>query len=235
MICATFNVLADAYISYGDYSHVDPSLLLTGARTQSTVELIDSLHADVIGLQEAEEPLKHALEQTGNWRTFWSPKERGKVDGCLTIVRHGIEVSAFDTYPYSDQSGHIMQCVRIGQLVFANTHIKWAPADALQHAGVAQTTELLKHLEPSRATIIFADCNDRPNGPVRQLIEKAGFINVCGDRPTALVNQEPVALDLLAVRGITAKRITQDYSLAEIPNKSCPSDHIPIVAELELS
>ena len=51
---ATFNVLADAYIGYGDYSRVEPELLGTGARTQKLVQLVDSLEADVVGLQEVE-------------------------------------------------------------------------------------------------------------------------------------------------------------------------------------
>ena len=235
MRCATFNVLADAYIGYGDYSHVDPGLLLPNARTQGLVQLIDSLDVDVIGLQEAEEALVRGLDETGDWQTFWSPKRRGKLDGCLTLVKRGIEISEFYTHPYDDQSGHIMQAVRIGQVVFANTHIKWAPVDAPQHIGVTQTTELLNQIGPEQPAVIFADCNDRPNGPVRQLVEKAGFINVCGDYPTALVDQEPVALDLLAVRGITARCMTKDYHLTEIPNRDCPSDHIPVVAELEIN
>lgn len=234
MRCATFNVLADAYISYGDYSHVDPGLLLPNARTQGIVQVIDGLQADVIGLQEAEEPLVHALSERDNWQTFWSPKEGGKPDGCLTLVRHGVDVNRFDTHPYGDGSGHIAQILHIGQVVFTNTHIKWAPIETPGHIGVAQARELLEHVGPEQPAVIFADCNDRPNGPVRQLIERAGFINVCGDVPTALVNQEPVALDLLAVRGITAKCITKSYQLTAIPSKDCPSDHIPVVAELEV-
>lgn len=235
MRCATFNVLADAYIGYGDYSHVDPELLLPDARIQGLVQLIDSLDVDIIGIQEAEVPLVQSLDETGNWQTLWSPKQGGKPDGCLTLVKHGIEITDFNTHAYDDESGHIMQTVQIGQVVFANTHIKWAPADSPQHIGVGQTTELLQQIRNEQRAVIFTDCNDRPNGPVRQLIEKADFENVCGNEPTALVNQEPVALDLLAVRGLTAKYISNKYNLHGIPNKDCPSDHIPVVAELEIT
>lgn len=58
---ATFNVLADAYIGYGDYSRVEPELLRPGARTQKLVQLVDSLEADVVGLQEVEEPVALSL------------------------------------------------------------------------------------------------------------------------------------------------------------------------------
>jgi endonuclease/exonuclease/phosphatase family metal-dependent hydrolase len=234
MRAASFNVLADAYTGYGDYSHVDPALMLPGARTQGIVRLIDELQVDVIGLQEAEEPLKIAVEESKDWQTFWSPKERGKADGCLTLVRHSLDVNRFDTHAYSDGSGHIVQSVQIGEVVFANTHIKWAPTDSLDHIGVGQAKELLSQFDPDQQAVIFADCNDRPKGPVRQLIEGAGFIHVYDDEPTALVNREPVALDLLAVRGITARNVTKQYDLTTIPNRFCPSDHIPIVAELEM-
>ncbi len=234
MKCVTFNVLADAYTGYGDYSHVDPELLLPNARTQGLVRLIDNLQADVIGLQEVEEPLLRAFDETEKWQTFWTPKGRSKPDGCLTLVRQGLEVADFNAHEYSDGSGHIAQTLSIGQVVFVNTHIKWAPADSIDHIGAGQTKELLEQVGPERRAVIFADCNDRPQGPVRQLIEKAGFNNVCEDEPTAIVNQELVALDLLAVRGINASCMTRKYDLTSIPNSDCPSDHIPVVVELGL-
>jgi len=234
MKCASFNVLADAYIGYGDYSHADPELLLPNARTEGIVSLINSLDVDIAGLQEVETPLLQALDQAGGWQTLWSPKSRSKPDGCLTIVRHGIEVEEFDAHHYTDGSGHIAQVVRIGQTIFANTHIKWAPAGTPLHAhpGNKQAAELLELLGPEQPAVIFADINDMPGGPVRGLIERAGFVNTAAGEPTALVNQEPVAIDLLAVRGIAAAPIIKDYDVKSIPSAECPSDHKPLVAQL---
>lgn len=234
MRCATFNVLADAYTSYGDYSHADPKLLQPGARTEGIIRLVEGLGVDIIGLQEADEPLLRAIGATGLWQTFWSPKGRNKPDGCLTLVKHGLEVAGFDTHLYGDGSGHVVQSVAINGVTFANTHIKWAPADDSDHAGVAQTKELLDYLSGKEKAVVFADCNDRPNGPVRRLVEAAGFINAHDDEPTAIVNQELVALDLLAVRGMSATRTTRQFDLTRIPNVECPSDHIPIVADIVL-
>lgn len=235
MRAATFNVLADAYLGNGDYSHVDPDLLKEGSRTQGILRAIDSLHADIVGLQEAEEPLLDALSESGNWQTFWSPKELGKPDGCLTLVKPGIEVNGFETHAYRDGSGHIMQILRIGQTAFANTHIKWAPADSFNHVGVGQVTELLDKIEADNAAVIFADSNDKPGGPVRQLIENAGFVDIFGDTPTAVVNGEAVALDILAVRGMASRRISKNYNVLSIPNEDLPSDHIPLVLEFEIA
>lgn len=234
MKCASFNVLADAYTGYGDYSHITPSLLLPGARTPGLLRIIDSLKADVIGLQEVEKPLLDALDDAGTWQTFWSPKGRNKPDGCLMLVRTGIEVRDHTTHAYGDGSGHVMQAVRIGETIFANTHIKWAPTTDRDHAGVKQTVELLNLLGNEQPAVLFADCNDKPGGPVRQLIERAGFKYVHEEAPTALVDQEPVALDLVAVRGLSATLIPNNYPIRNIPNGDCPSDHMPVVAHVSI-
>lgn len=232
--CASYNALADAYLHYGDYRHVAPDLLIPEARIPHHLRLVTNLRADVIGLQEVEQPLVAALRAAGKWQQFWSPKEGGKPDGCLMLVRRGIPVVDFTTHAYSDDSNHIMQSVIIGGVVFANTHIKWAPAGQRNHSGIAQTEELLEQLSTKRRAVIFADCNDRPNGPVRRLVEQAGFINTCGNEPTALIGQERAALDLIAVRGVRATRIKTAFRPEDIPNIECPSDHIPVMASIEV-
>jgi hypothetical protein len=196
--------------------------------------MIDGLQADVVGLQEAELPLVEALDETGTWQSHWSPKGRNKPDGCLTLVRNGIDFSDQETHHYDDGSGHVVQTLRIGQAIFANTHIRWAPASDPEHAGVAQTQELLDLLGPDTPAVVFTDCNDRPGGPVRKLFEASGFVNLHDEEPTAFVNKEPVSLDLLAVRGLHAEYIGTDFTAVEIPNRACPSDHIPKMAYVDV-
>lgn len=229
LCCASFNVLADAYLGYGSYEHVDSELLVPGARLPHLLGLIDRLEADVIGLQEVEKPLREVLEATGVWQPFWTQKD-GAPDGCLTLVRQGITVEDPVSYVYSDGSGHVMQSVVIGDVTLVNTHIKWAPAGDRHHSGIAQTDELLEWLGTKPRAVILADCNDRPGGPVRARVEAAGFRNVCGDEPTALIGQERAALDLIAVRGIRAERIPTALPAGRIPSNYCPSDHIPVMA-----
>jgi len=232
--CGSFNVLADAYLSYGDYSGIDPTLLVPGARLPGLLRLIEDLKADVLGLQEVEAPLVHAISERQSWQMFWSPKGRNTAVGCLTLVKQGIEASNFKTHHYSDEARSVMQTVHIGKSVFANTHIKWAARDDPNHIGITQTTELLEQLGLESPTVIFADCNDQPDGPVRKLIEEAGFTYVSGNEPTALIDHEPVALDIIAVRGIKASRIATSYKAQNIPNQDCPSDHIPILANISV-
>jgi endonuclease/exonuclease/phosphatase family metal-dependent hydrolase len=229
---ATFNVLADAYTGYGDYSHVNPDLMQSGARLSYLSRQINDLSADVVGLQEADRSLVEVFENDENWQSFWTPKGRNKPDGCLTLVKREVEVLDHESYSYDDESGHVFQVTHVGEIAVANTHIKWAPEDDPLHIGVSQTHELLTTLSSQEAAVILADCNGRPGGRVQTMVEQAGFTNVSAERPTAIVNGELVALDLLAIRGLRGTLIPTDYDLHFIPNESCASDHIPVVAEI---
>ena len=55
---------------------------------------------------------------------------------------------------------------------------------------------------------------------------------MASNQPTALVNGELVAIDLLAIRGLSSRFISTDYDLHSIPNETCASDHIPLVADI---
>lgn len=231
---ATFNVLADAYTSYGDYSHVDSALMQDGARLEYVAQLVNNLNADVIGLQEADKNLVEVFEDNESWQTFWKPKGNNKPDGCLTLIKNEIEVTDYEAHLYNDETGHVFQLTRVGEVAVANTHIKWAPEDEYNHTGVSQTRELLTSIDNYGPAVILADCNGRPRGRVQTMVEQAGFRNLSGEMPTAIVNGEPVALDLLATRGLRGVLVSTDYNLHSIPNTTCASDHIPIVADINI-
>lgn len=229
---ATFNVLADAYISYGDYNHTNPKLLTPGARLDYLIQQVNGLEADVVGLQEAERSLVEAFEQDEKWQTLWTPKGHNKPDGCLTLVKSDVEIANHQSFSYDDESGHVFQITQIGQLAVANTHIKWAPMNDPHHIGVSQTRQLLDTLEHEQPAIILADCNDQPGGPVQTLVQEAGFTSMSGNRPTAIVNGELIAIDLLAIKGIRGQWVATNYDLRSLPNEACPSDHTPLIADL---
>lgn len=232
MRLATFNVLADAYTSYGDYSHVTPELMQPGARLEHLSHQINQLGVDLIGLQEADRSLVEFFEDDKNWQSFWTPKGRNKPDGCLTLVKSNLEVADHESHLYNDESGHVFQLTRVGGIAIANTHIKWAPEDDHNHIGVSQTQELLSALKDHETATILADCNGRPGGRVQTMVEEAGFTSLSGERPTAIVNGELVAIDLLAIKGLKGMLVPTNYNLHAIPNEFCASDHIPLVAEV---
>jgi len=227
--CVTWNVLTDHYLDYGDYSHVPQQLLQRGARLPLVLDVVANLNADIIGIQEADFDLVTALEATNQWQVHWSPKDGDEPDGCLTLVKHGIVISDFWSRFYSDGSGHVAQSVTVGGLPFVNTQIMWPP----DTHGSVQAEELLEWLGRKKPAVIMTDCNDRPHGPVRAAFDEAGFVNTCGFMPTAFVNGKLASLDLLTVRGARAKHIETDFEPTRIPNTTCPSDHIPVVANVE--
>jgi hypothetical protein len=222
-------VLTDHYLGYGDYSHVPQQLLLPGARLPFVLDVVARLNADIIGIQEADLALVTAFDAIGEWQVFWSPKNGGKPDGCLTLVKHDITTSGFWSRFYSDDSGHVAQSVTVGDLEFVNTHIKWPP----DTHGSVQVEELLGWLGRTKPAVVMTDCNDRPHGPVRALFDEAGFVNTCGFISTALVDGKLAALDLLTVRGTRAEHIETGFDPTGIPSITCPSDHIPVVANVE--
>jgi len=233
--CVSWNVLADAYISYGTYGkHVSPDLLKPGVRVPYIINTIRDLHADIIGLQEVDRNLMNALKRTREWQEFWSPKEQEKPDGCLTLVRKGINVTGFDTYAYGTSGGHVFQIVFIGGVAFVNTHIQYDKPRSPNHIGVVQTEKLLRTVKDMKRVVIFADCNDRPGrkAPVRALFGQAGFTNTFGNGDTALIDGTPAAIDLLAVRGLEAKSVKTTFSVRNIPSGDCASDHIPVEADV---
>lgn len=235
--CASWNVLADDYISNGTYGkHVPLDLLEHGVRVPYIINTVRNLNADIIGLQEVDRNLMNAFKRTREWQEFWLPKEHEKPDGCLMLVRKGINVTGSDTYAYGTASGHVFQIIFIGGVAFVNTHIQYDKPNRRDHVGVIQTKKLLRAVKDMKRVVIFADCNDRPGttAPVRALFDQARFINTSGNAYTALIDGEPAAIDLLAVRGLKAKSVKTSFSVRTIPSTDCPSDHIPIVAEVEM-
>lgn len=226
MKVTSFNVLADAYLKNGDYSRVEPELLRPGARNRSLVRLIQNLDSDILGLQEVEQPLVDELVDTSKWQAFYTQKT-SKPDGCLTLVKNEIPIDNQAGYAYEDGSGHVYQITQIGKIAIANTHIKWAPADAPSHVGLGQMSELLRRLG-DRPAVILGDCNDRPGGPIRQLLAKSGFTDANESLMTAIVDGELAALDLTSTRDVKATSAGEHLNPRTIPNHNCPSDHIPI-------
>lgn len=147
------------------------------------------------------------------------------------MVHPDIAVDSSEMLAFGDKSGHIAQIIQLGGIAVVNTHLKWSPADDPQHKGLVQARELLEHLGEQPA-IILADCNDQPGGPVRRRLTEVGFGDLVGKMPTAWVSGEVVSIDTIALRGVAGRLIPTLYSPAK-PNRQVPSDHIPVLADIE--
>jgi endonuclease/exonuclease/phosphatase family metal-dependent hydrolase len=228
---ATWNVLADVHVSKGDYRHVPSRLLKPKQRKRPVRWAVEDLRADVVGLQEVDFGLVSEFACTGGWFPMWTPNKKSREDGCLLLVKLGCRLSSFEPLAFADDSGNVAQKAIVDDLLVVNAHIKWAAEDTSDHIGVAQTAELLEWIGDG-PVVVLADCNSRPGGRVRQMFIDAGFVNVSGDEPTAYINGEHAALDLLATRGVKAQRVPLDFDPTGIPSAACPSDHIPLLAEV---
>lgn len=231
MRIGTFNVLADAYLHYGDSLPSDPKLQKSGSRIEPLKEVINSLEADVLALQEVDGKLAESIKRGGVWQTFWQQKGKGKSDGCLTLVRPDITVDKYGAIEFGDDSGHVAQIIRLGNLALVNTHLKWSPPDDPEHKGLGQARELLEYLGDQPA-VILADCNDRPGGPVRQCFAGAGFHDLVEGRPTARVDGQTVPIDIIALRGVAGRLMPPSHAPTK-PNRQMPSDHIPLLADIK--
>jgi hypothetical protein len=231
MLSVSWNVLADRFLfdgSHGDYSYVDPRLMRPGARLPRTLRVIEELRTGgvkIIALQEVELHLVQAIAATRKWRWYWSTKVDRSV-GQLLLVAPEIPTGGYDEWP-----GQAAQRVIVGRVSFVNAHIRWARADSKDHRGLNQTRRILHHLGDGPAAIL-TDSNDRPGGPVRARLAKAGFTNVDDTEPTAYVKGMSESMDLIAGRGIHVRTLATRFSPRRIPTTGCPSDHIPVVAEL---
>jgi hypothetical protein len=118
----------------------------------------------------------------------------------------------------------------------ANTHMRWgAPGTPPeQHLGVANARELTASVESRPVAVIAADTNDRPNGPAKEALLTAGYRFVHGDEPTAIPNdKEPISIDVIAARGATCMPVPTGVALEKpMPRRECPSDHVPLLADL---
>jgi endonuclease/exonuclease/phosphatase family metal-dependent hydrolase len=233
---ATLNVLAYIYLEHGTYSKEALAFLRSEERIPALVRLIRGLKADVIALQEVEPELVVALQATNLWQVLWGQKTHNKPDGCAFLVRHGVTVLNYGREMFADSTGHIWQWIQVGDALIVNTHIKWSPEDAKVHDGVRQMEELLARLLDI-PTIIMGDCNGRPGGRVRNVLEAAGFTNAWGSLPTALIIKDGVTeeapIDIIAVRRATTRLSVVLGSVKGIPNERNPSDHIPVVVDVE--
>lgn len=232
---ASFNVLAVAYLNHGTYTPGAITLLRGPERVPRLVQTIENLGADIIGLQEVETSLVSALSATQKWHLLWTRKSGDKPDGCLLMVRRGIGMFKFDDMTFPDGTGHVMQSVEIGGVTIVNTHLKWSPEQSKRHFGVEQAQTVIGHLQ-NRPAVVMGDCNGRPGGRVRALFDENGFCNAWGDLPTALIVKDGVSerapIDLIAGRGVKIVSAGMPPEVDGIPNRRCPSDHVPILADI---
>jgi len=226
----SYNVLANAYVRPDFYRECAPSALEPKARRKALLERIHHLNADVLCLQEAEADLVRDLDRPG--RFF--QKGTGKPDGCAILTER---TGRWTEHHYQDGSGHGALLLHLPGLTVATTHIKWDPPAARPGFGVGQIRELLELLDgPS---IVCGDFNCESSDPIVQRCLQAGladaFLGVAPNQTFVKQGQGRRIDFVLYSYGLEVRAqplpalIPGEY----LPNQVEPSDHLPLVVELQ--
>lgn len=244
-------MLADSYCSAERYRDSPAELLEPGARDLLIWSVLGDSSVDAFGLQEVESGLAETLLTSlgDTWSISYCPKGRGRVDGCLTGVRRDWLVIEEQQLYFHDSvaggvgSGHVAQITHMKrrgqQMVVANTHLRWGNGSAgVGQTGQRQAAELAEVLVDQYgdlAVCVMGDINDRQGGPVRGVLEEAGFVEVQGASATAVVDGSPTSLDVIAlINGVDLSSERMGLPLGSIPDLQWPSDHLMVGAWISL-
>lgn len=250
---ASYNVLADAYIRAKYYPNTDPKILEATPREERLIQRVLGLNADIICLQEVE-PSRFKLissRLSPQYLGYYRPKEDNRPDGCALFHRVEWKFMSEDALFYQEggrrSSGHVAQTVKLKRadyrIAVSNTHLKWDRRTPPLHIGWIQAGQLIEHRARIEADVdawvLCGDLNSAPESPVVKLLSEAGLSYAAQGQElqsTCAANGRAAKLDYVFYTGSLDGRLME---LPEIdgrtvmPSDQEPSDHLPIVAELE--
>ncbi len=242
---ATWNVLSPAFTTPERYPSVDASVLDATYRINRITDWVLSNQINVTCLQEATWPLVDKLTSAlGPERVLWLPREFRRSDGLAIVLSAEVAVLNYEelTMPSSKDRSRVAQVMdfRFNDTFYslANVHISWAaPTDERgSNRALTQIRTVLNALASHSPDthILVGDVNAPPNSKLRGLLAEEGLVELQGDSPTAYVNGHPASLDVITARNVRAKMRPPLFdSSRPLPSPQCPSDHIPLTADLE--
>jgi mRNA deadenylase 3'-5' endonuclease subunit Ccr4 len=245
----TWNVLATAYIRRSYYPATPAQVLDPLKRIQALVRRAVELNADILCLQEVEQPTFEAMQSALSAKGYaglLAMKGKRRPDGCATFYREdGFELARQQRLEYGDGTGHIAQVLafRRGHLTIdiVNTHLKWdAPAaERDQQFGYRQAAEALVGLNERRndgVQVICGDFNVTPDSALVDLLTSAGFRSVHQSGFSCNSNGSAKLIDYILFRGpvqASGEPLARIDGRTPLPSASEPSDHLPLVARFD--
>ena len=255
VLAATYNVLANAYIRPDWYPLTPPALLRAEHRVPRIAERLEGIGADILCLQEVEPSTMNEyagrLARSGYTGRF--AQRPGKPDGCAIFIRggdaawHSHEWISLDAAGLPKKTRRIAQIARIDvdnrRLGIVNAHIEWDAPETPAGAQIAprQVALLLNVRSTAPACagwIVCGDFNATPDSNAVAAMREAGFTFSHVDRPAATCNANRKARTIdfifhdaaLVASPLPVAVVTDDSAL---PGPDEPSDHVPVVAQLE--
>lgn len=259
LIVVSYNVLAARHLVPGRYPLSPVESLVSGPRYRRIGELIASLRADLVCLQEVENEsfdlLSRQLSGLG-YEGFHELRSPTVGEGCALYANsssvrvHGRSRCDFADSPESGGASHrfaqLAELEAAGQsFVLANTHLQWDPpgTPAMSHRGVAQARQLVAAINQitgsDGSAIICGDFNADPESDVCRVFREAGYRavrRVDADEPTCQANGRLSEVDFVFHRGFhTAAPLPRArlHVSTPMPGPEHPSDHLPVGAVLD--
>jgi mRNA deadenylase 3'-5' endonuclease subunit Ccr4 len=253
---ASYNILADAYITPTRYPGIPATVLAPERRRPALLQHIQNLAADVICLQEVEPHVLRTIAdhlQPCGYVAYYAQKKGRKPDGCATLVKcTAVAVRAIHTLHFHDgggtqpDSGHVALVLlldvesRVAGII--NTHLKWGPPGKPRHEqwGYRQATELLEYrslIAPAcQAWVLCGDFNTTPDSNIISVLKRAGLEDAYRGREqmyTCNSHQKAKRIDyLLHTNALTSHPVDlpgiTDHT--PLPSEQEPSDHLAIMA-----
>jgi mRNA deadenylase 3'-5' endonuclease subunit Ccr4 len=232
---ATYNVLATAYLSRGDY-RTPPALLRPEWRVPALTAHIESLGADLLCLQEVEAGVFAEFDKrlsAAGYEGLYERKAGGRPDGCATFFRKSRFVRRqVRRIEYHDrEAGLERHSGSIASLVSLD-----------QQVGLRQVAELLsecQHVQPAvDGWVICGDFNWAEGSDVFREMTSAGYAAAHAGRPGVWSNVSNGKAKLIDFIFHTAALVAQpldpppvsDESI--LPSQDQPSDHLALEADL---
>lgn len=253
---ASYNILADAYVTRERYPLTPEAILEPAARREALLTRLVELDADVLCLQEVE---RAALTEIAGrltplgYQGLYAQKAGRKPDGCATFYRSSVFGCVESVrYVYADDRATREPSVHVAQLLafehgvlrlgVANTHLQWDPpgTPAGEQRGYRQAGQLLEALErelPGQAAwIVCGDLNAPPDSELVRLIEQSGFART----HSAFSNSYTFSADGLArtidhlfysaALRATPLPLPAVDAHTPLPGADQPSDHVAVAA-----
>ena len=222
----SWNVLADCHVRPSWYPHVQPRDLEPQSRRARVLSVLKQVDADVVLLQEVDTWLLTELRRMGGRHWIHAPHSgEGVAVGTREPVRSW---EAVDLGSKSALVADLQDEVRV-----ACVHLTWTGRDHGEpRRGVAQLERVLDW----SPDLVGGDFNALPQWPESQLMAARGYMSAGPQGPTCNVNQWLQPLDAIWIRGrsLSSMPLPPIGPSTPLPGALCPSDHLPLLAIVEL-
>jgi endonuclease/exonuclease/phosphatase family metal-dependent hydrolase len=228
-------------------------------RVPALVQLISSLEADILCLQEVEPGTLAAINSRLGSRghaSRYARKGGNSPEGCATSYRLEFAQLIDETVlRFSDgagtesETGNVALITIFGvsghRLGIINTHLTWDPPGTAREAqrGLRQanqlTREYVKIAASADAWIIAGDLNVIAGSEIVALVEGVGFRHAHSGWPkmnTCSFNDEAKMIDYLFYSQNLQSHPYESVAIDKrtvLPSAEQPSDHVPVIARFD--